>query len=521
LGIVAEISPILNPNSFPLPNGSMTARGTGPLAVLYIASAYQNLGKGTPNMNHPLSSRWLTLSALGAMALLSAACHDSSSNRETQVRAIHASSDAPNVDVLVNGAVKLTNVPYRAASSFLTIPAGTTTLAVNPTGTSTSVIDTSVALAANQQYTAIVVGLVATSAPQSEQIQAVLVDDPGNAPATGNVKLRVVHGAPGVPTVDIYVTNVGAALPSAPTIPGLAYTTVAPASGAKALEITGGSYEIRATVSGDTTKTVVFDSGSVSLPANGDLLVTAIPASGVSPISLLVAPVGADAAVIADDRAAIRVAHFSPNVPAVDVSLDDAGTTTSALALANVSFPTASAYAIVPAAAYDASVALASNPDTAVLTLKGASFAANTSTSVFAVGLLGGTGTQALHLAAFADDRVPVEGKAKVRVIHLSPDAPAVDVVALGSGGAIAATLVSDLSYPNATTADLEVAPGSYTVAVVPTGTSSPVLPTAAGVSLELTAGEIVTVVAVGCLDTTSGPCANGSPFALKVLSDN
>jgi hypothetical protein len=370
-------------------------------------------------------------------------------------------------------------------------------------------------------YTALVIGLVASSAPEGEQLQAVLVDDPGNIPAAGNVKVRVVHGAPGVPSVDLYVTAPGVPLPDSPTVPALEYTHVAPASGSNALEVPGGAYEIRATVTGDQTKTVVFDSGSVSLPANADLLVTAIPASGVSPVSLLVAPAGASASVIGDSRAAIRVGHLSPNVPAVDVSLNEAGTSTTVLSLPNVSFPADSGYAIVPAGSYDASVALASNPATPVLTLDGASLPAGSSTSVFAIGLLGGTGVQALHLAPFADDRVPVEDKAKVRVIHLAPDAPAVDIVALNSSGGIAATLVTDLSYPNATATDLEIAPGSYTLAVVPTGASTPVLPTPAGVTVTLNAGQVVTVAAVGCLNTSSGPCANGQPFSLKLLADN
>ena len=348
-----------------------------------------------------------------------------------------------------------------------------------------------------------------------------VVDDPGNKPADGNVKVRVVHGAPGVPTVDIYVTSPGAVLPTEPTISALAYASVAPASGAKALEVAGGNYEIRATVTGDQSRTVVFDSGSIPLPGNADLLVTAIPGSGVSPINLVVAPASGTASVIGDSRAALRVGHLSPNVPAVDVSLSQSGTSTSVLSLPNVSFPTVSGYSVLPAGSYDASVALASDPSTPVLTLSGAQLAAGTSTSVFAIGLLGGSGTQALHLAAFSDDRVPVADMAKVRVIHLAPDAPAVDVVALGSGGAIAATLVSDLAYPNATTQDLQVAPGTYTLAVVPTGMTAPVLPTAAGATVTLTAGQIVTVAAVGCLNTTTGPCAGGSPFALKVLTDN
>lgn len=467
------------------------------------------------------ASRGRKLLVLAAMTPLIVACHDSGTSAKTALRAIHASSDAPNVDVIVNGATVLTNVPYKTSSSFLTIPAGTTSIAVDPTGTSTSVINTSAALTADHQYSAVVVGLASSTAPEGEQIQAVLVDDPGNAPASQNVKLRVVHGAPGVPPVDVYVTAPGAALPASPTISALAYPSVAPASGSKALEVPGGSYEIRVSASGDQSHAIVFDSGTVSLSANADLLVTAIPATGVSPVGLLVSPAGSSASVVADSRAAIRIGHLSPNVPAVDVSLDVAGKSTNVLTLSNVSFPAVASYSAIAAGSYDASVSLASNPGVPVLKLDGAALAGDTSTSVFAIGLLGGTGVQALHLAAFSDDRAPVAGKAKVRVIHLSPDAPAVDVVALDSGGAIASRLVTNLSYPNATPSDLEIAPGTYTLAVVPAGATTPILPTAAGVPATLKAGQVLTVAAVGCLNTASGPCANGSPLAVKVLADN
>jgi hypothetical protein len=459
--------------------------------------------------------------ALLALIPLVVGCHDSNKSPTTELRAIHASADAPNVDVAVNGKVALTDVPYKTASSFLSIPAGTTAIAVEPTGTSNAVLNVSAALTANQKYTAVVVGSAAASAPAGQQLQAVLVDDPGNAPAAGNVKVRVVHGAPGVPAVDVYVTAPGAALPDTPTISGLAYAAVAPGSGEKALEVAGGTYEIRITAAADQAKTVVFDSGAVPLPADGDLLVTAIPASGVSPVSLLAAPSNGSASVIVDNRAAIRVGHLSPNVPAVDVALDVTGGGANALSLSNVAFPAVSGYANVATGTYDASVSLASNPSVPVLTLNGAALASNSSTSVFAIGLLGGTGVQQLKLAAFADDRVPVVGKAKVRVIHLAPDAPPVDVVALGTGGAIAATLTANLAYPDSTASDLEVAPGSYTLAVVPTGMQTPVLPTPAGVTVSLKSGDVVTVAAVGCLNTSSGACANGSAFNLKVLSDN
>jgi hypothetical protein len=216
-----------------------------------------------------------------------------------------------------------------------------------------------------------------------------------------------------------------------------------------------------------------------------------------------------------DPQAELRVAHFAPDVPAVDVFLKKPGeaNASSNRLLQNVSFPDATGYQSVDAGSYDVSVALTGSL-TGVLSLNGATLARDTSTSVFATGLLGGTGDQALALRAYADDRKPVAGKAKVRVIHLSPDAPPVDVVAL-AGGEIAARVVTNLAYPNATATPLELDPGPYTLAVVPTGASEPVLPTAAGVPVTFAAGDVATVVAIGAL---AAPGAQ--PFQLKLLDD-
>ena len=214
------------------------------------------------------------------------------------------------------------------------------------------------------------------------------------------------------------------------------------------------------------------------------------------------------------------MAHFFLNVPAVDVFLKAPGEANSAAnrVLSGVTFPTDSGFLTVASGTYDASVALAGSL-AGVLDLNGASLAASSSTSVFAIGLLNGTGSQALRLAAYADDRSPIAGKAKVRVLHLSPDAPAVDVVVLNNG-AIAARVVTNLAFPDATPAALELDPGSYTLAVVPTGASTPILPTAAGATVQLNAGDVLSIAAVGCLNTTTGICAGGGTFQFKVLND-
>lgn len=432
----------------------------------------------------------------------------------TQLRAIHASADTPAVDVYVNGVRALGGVTFGQASGFNTIPAGSTRVQVTPAGqpASAAPIDVQATLAERRDTTAIAVGSGASGATR---LQAVVIDDDGAAPPSGQVKVRVVHGAPSVPAVNVFVTAPDAALPSSPTIPNLSFAQQAPAAGQAALQVPAGNYRIRIAVAGQSA--VAFDSGTLALAAGSDIVVVAVPDAGpsLSPVQLLVAPKGGSAAFARDARAAVRVAHFAPNVPAVDVFLKAPGAANSAAnrALTGVTFPNDSGFINVASGTYDAAVSL-SGSLASVLELNGAALARGTSTSVFAIGLLNGTGNQALRLAGYADDRAPVAGKAKVRVIHLSPDAPAVDVVVL-SGTTIAARPVTNLAFPNATTTSLQLDPGTYTLAVVPTGASTPVLPSAAGVPVTLAAGDVKTIVAIGALGGAPLP-----PFTFKVLDD-
>jgi hypothetical protein len=268
-------------------------------------------------------------------------------------------------------------------------------------------------------------------------------------------------------------------------------------------------------VAGQTA--IAYDSGTVALAAGSDIVLVAVPETGasLSPIQLLLAPKGAAAAFVRDTRANLRVGHFSPNVPAVDVFLKAPGAANSAAnrVLQGVTFPVDSGFLVIPSGTYDASVALAGSLD-GVLNLNGAALARGSSTSVFAIGLLNGSGPQALRLATYTDDRAPIAGQAKVRVIHLSPDAPAVDVVSL-TGSTIAARVVTNLAFPNATTQSLALAPGSYSLGVTATGQNTVV----ASQNFTLAAGDVVTIAAVGCLSTT-GACAGGQSFQFKVLND-
>ena len=180
---------------------------------------------------------------------------------------VHGSPDAPAVDVLVDGQEVLADVSYQQSSPYLSVPAGTRNIKVNAANSTTTVINASPALTRDFAYTVIATNLLASIEP------LVLVDDL-TAPAAGNIKLRLVHGAPNVGQVDIYITAPGADLAAAtPTL------TAVPFKGASDyLEVPAGNYQVRITPTG--TKTVAIDTGALTLAAGQIRTGIAVEASG-------------------------------------------------------------------------------------------------------------------------------------------------------------------------------------------------------------------------------------------------
>ncbi len=162
----------------------------------------------------------------------------------------------------------------------------------------------------------------------------------------------------------------------------------------------------------------------------------------------------------------VRVLHAGADAPTVNVLVNDK------TAVSHLSFGHITKYLQLKAnTSYDIKVVSAANPATVVFEIKHASFEAGAYTAA-AIGLLnpGKTGN-GFTVKVFADVNSRVAGKARVRVVHLSPNAPAVDVYARRNVGAYA-RVVNDLSYPNAT-GYLAVKPGFYTFAITPGSASS------------------------------------------------
>jgi hypothetical protein len=189
------------------------------------------------------------------------------------------------------------------------------------------------------------------------------------------------------------------------------------------------------------------------------------------------------------ETANVRVAHLSPNTPNVDVFLDGA----KVPELTNVPFKTVSGYLQIPVGARKIEIfatGQTTNPAISVpsLVLEKKNY------TVAAIGLLGGAGAQALKANVYVDDLVNKAGKAKVRVIHASPDAPNVDVAV--QGGAV---VVANLAYPNATVSSLELDAGTYPLEIRAAGSAAAVFKFS---TPALAANQNYTVFAVGRLGT-------------------
>ena len=119
---------------------------------------------------------------------------------QAQVMVVHASPNAPAVDVRVNNAVALSNVAYPANSNYLAVNAGSTNIKVSPTSTTTNVIDATVDLNANTNYSVFAIDSV-------NKIKAAVVSDNLATPASGKAHVRFFHFSANAPAVDIAVAG--------------------------------------------------------------------------------------------------------------------------------------------------------------------------------------------------------------------------------------------------------------------------------------------------------------------------
>jgi hypothetical protein len=119
-------------------------------------------------------------------------------NGLVKVRVLHASPNAPDVDIYLNGENVLKSLMYTNSSAYLDIKAGTYQLEIYPAGSKKDPVQSAmVEVESDKSYTIAAGGLL-------EDLQVVVIEDDSFVPRSES-KLRFLHLSPGAPPVDIAV----------------------------------------------------------------------------------------------------------------------------------------------------------------------------------------------------------------------------------------------------------------------------------------------------------------------------
>jgi hypothetical protein len=385
---------------------------------------------------------------------------------DAYVRVAHLSPDAPAVDVWVDGNVVLQDVAFDDFSSYLPLPAGRHRVQVSPANQTTPiVIDANVDIAEGKSYT------VAAMGPLASISAVVLTDDVARDPSAA--KIRFVHASPDAPPVDITLTD-GTVL----------FEEVAFKGSEGSRSVAAGTYDLQVRVAGSETVALSFADVPVSNGTNYSIFATGKLSDGSlkATVSVDAPGNGSTTVKLAPATANLRVAHLSPDAPSVDIYVDGS----PVVGLQGVSYRAVSGYLSIPAATHNVKVYVAGTTTAPVidanLTLNpGASY------TVAATGLVG---QGDLSPVVLMDDRAgTTAGKTLVRFVHLSPDAPNVDVKVQDGP-----TIFNNVGFRGAEGYD-EVGSGSYDLEVRLTvgGALALAVP-----GVDLMAGQSYTVFAAG-----------------------
>jgi hypothetical protein len=426
------------------------------------------------------------------------------------MRIVHASPDAPAVDIYVEGKVlpAISALSYGDASAYLTVPATSLNFQVraHPSAVTDPVVYETggLALSADQEITAVAAGFLGSTDTADEFRVLPLLEGFGPAAST---RVRIVHASPDAPTVDIDVGDDGSS-----EITGLARFADTGAEGV--VLPSGEALQVGVVASGGPRVTAFT---TPALPDGEELFVIATgsttrPADAADGFALLAVASSGSLGFIQQNPVVYGL-HAGPDAPAVDIF---AG---SALLVENLAFGALSAPVQVPPADYTLDFyPTGTGPGTPAASFEIAPAAGGTYLAV-AAGELSPEGSEAAFtLLPYAFEAADATGTALVRAIHASGDAPLVDVGTVDAGtGEIDGVVFPNLAFGESSlpSAGTEVPVASLLLGVAPQGNATPV----ATFDVTTTNGLQAIAVAAGALAPDAGE--EGFRLILVLASDN
>ncbi len=379
----------------------------------------------------------LAVGARPAFAQDGAATAPAASPTQTDatVRVVHASPDAPAVNVLVDGQPLAQNLAFGTATEYAPLPVGQHQVQVVPATGGAPVLDQTVQAEAGAAYELAAVGLLSDIQLQTYEVNLDAIENAGQA------RLRVVHAVPDAPAVDVAVAG------GDPIVEGVEFPNASDYT-----DVDAGTYDLEVR-NGDNDE-VLLSAPGIAIEPGQVYDVFALGQGGtlqLLPLSTPVSPpCGQILGVGQPTDACLRVVHASPDAGPVDVFVGETAV------VQGLQFGQATNFTAAPSGEQQIRVVPGGQaPDQAVIDTT-QELQAGQAYQVTATGLL-----EDIEETVNQVDLTPLpEGQARVRVIHASPDTGNVDI-AVGGGDTLFEGIEfrgsSDYAVVDAGTYDLQV----------------------------------------------------------------
>lgn len=418
------------------------------------------------------------------------------------IRVVHASPDAPKVDVYAVGSSTpaITGLSYGDTSSYLELEPGTYSFAlrVSPSTAADAPVYTSpsLQLVADTMVTAVAAGEAGSNDPASS-LRVLTFDEAFRGARPNTAVVRVVHAGADAPAVDLDIGNDDPAMPEFTDLERFEDT------GESGILLPSGS-PLQIGVDAKGERVTAFT--TPSLPEGANLFVIAtgllskLPREADGFDLLAVGPAGSIGFI--KQNPTVYALHASPNAPAVDLV---AGNTKL---VDDISFGGLSAPVQVPPGQYKIDVYPHGGSGTPAASGNVGPLQPGERYLAVATGFVGGT--PAFTIDSYAEAfQLDGAASARLRAVHASPDAPTVDIGVVDARQ-LSPVLVPNLSFSQSSDgAGLDLAAGQFTLGVAPNGSDSNVV---ASFAIGTAPGVRAFGVAAGSLTS------HGAPFQLLVV---
>jgi len=354
----------------------------------------------------------LVVALLPLQATLVAA-QDDTAEADATLRVIHAAPGAPEVDVLVDGQTLLAGLAYGTASLYATLTPEEHRLQIVPSGQTAdaAVVDETIDAAPGQAYLLAVYGLL-------NDIGGDIYDVDLSEIEPGQARVRLINFSPDAGDVDLLETGGDEWFGDVGLGEAADYTDIAP--GTYSADVRGGDDDRVLETVTDLTfeETRVYDVVVLGQVADDSISVQSLITT-VSPSCTEVLQLEGSSS-----DACIRLVHTAPDAPPIDVYLNDTPI------VEGLAFGTATEYVAAPSGTgRGVRVTAEGTPVEEAMIDTGLDFEPGQAYELLVTG-----GEDDLELTVTGTDLRPLaEGQARLRVIHASPDAGAIDIGVEGS----------------------------------------------------------------------------------------